>query len=579
MEVYVHHHRRSGRRRRGRSRWKIAFAAVFLMVMLGVCRCLPQGFLLNNNSSVSGGGFNPVAATLVLYNENDPLSRDLADFYAKQRGIDPERVVGLKCPVEEEISRQEYDDAIANPLRALFDARRWWVRGPDRPGAEPSSMISSNRIRFVALMRGIPLKIRPTQNYPGDFCRQPSPIKEQNAASVDSELAVLGGFTRSISGIVPNPYYRSYSRISDTNLPGLMLVCRLDAPTGSTVRRMIADSISAERTGLWGRCYIDARGLPAGSGPLAEGDGWMRRIAAPEGGAPLRLPTILDDQPALFSAAYPMGETALYFGWYTDVMTGPFTREDFRFQPGAVACHIHSYSAATLRDAVRQWTGPLLEKGAAAALGNVYEPYLGFTTHLDLFADRLFSGFTLAESAYAATPGVSWMNIVVGDPLYRPGRAWEDISFEPDAASPPIASEGRAYWEGAQTWRSRGAEEGAQALEKGGQRLQRGRIFEGLGLLQTAANAPDRARKAFDQAIRFYKQPADILRVVLHEARLLMKSGQQEKALDLLRANRRKYVSCPAATALDELEAEIAPKLPLPPPPPIDAGGTKPPEY
>ncbi len=118
-----------------------------------------------------------------------------------------------------------------------------------------------------------------------------------------------------------------------------------------------------------------------------------------------------------------MTEAALYFGWYAENVTGPFARPDFRFQPGAVACHLHSFSAWSVRDPVGHWVGPLLDHGAAATVGNVYEPFLSLTVHFDVLAARLVDGFTLAESAYAATPGVSWMNTVVGDPIYRPGKS------------------------------------------------------------------------------------------------------------------------------------------------------------
>jgi single-strand DNA-binding protein len=48
---------------------------------------------------------------------------------------------------------------------------------------------------------------------------------------------------------------------------------------------------------------------------------------------------------------------ALYFGWYAPHVEGPFLREGFRFPPGAIAFHIHSFSASTLRAPNRRWTG------------------------------------------------------------------------------------------------------------------------------------------------------------------------------------------------------------------------------
>jgi hypothetical protein len=136
------------------------------------------------------------------------------------------------------------------------------------------------------------------------------------------------------------------------------------------------------------------------------------------------IPVVYDTESALFPAGFPMNDCILYYGWYAGGATGPFTDPNFAFARGAVAIHIHSFSASTLRSAEANWVAPLLSKGAAASLGNVYEPYLQLTTQIDLFNDRLIHGFTLAESAYMATRVLSWMGVVVGDPLYRPYANW-----------------------------------------------------------------------------------------------------------------------------------------------------------
>ena len=273
-----------------------------------------------------------------------------------------------------------------------------------------------------------------------------------------------------------------------------MLAGRLDGPTGGDVRKMIDDSLAVEKTGLWGRCYLDRRGLSAGSGPYAEGDGWLTKILTDT--APYLMPTLDDNRPELYSANYPMTGAALYFGWYAEQPAGPFTQPWFRFRPGAVACHIHSFSATSVRDPVHWWVGPLIEKGAAAVLGNVYEPYLSFTTHLDIFADRLQAGYTLAECAYAAQPALSWMNTVVGDPLYRPGLAWKNLESELDdapasAGNSAMDVEGRAYWQGAQMWQARGAGAGTLALEK-----KRGAVAQRVDLRGARVAAGARRRQS-----------------------------------------------------------------------------------
>src|SRR5262245_16181676 len=72
------------------------------------------------------GQKSEAAATLVVFNEQDPDSRELAKFYAEKRGIPREQMVGLRCPTTEEISRAEFDTTIAEPLRRAFTANFWW---------------------------------------------------------------------------------------------------------------------------------------------------------------------------------------------------------------------------------------------------------------------------------------------------------------------------------------------------------------------------------------------------------------------------------------------------------------------
>ena len=547
-------------------RWRcggvVTALVIFILALLAVRPVSAQG-LFGPTGGPRVGSNNPADLAVVVYNESDPLSRDLADFYAGKRGIPAGRVVGLKCSTDEEISREEYDNNIAVPLRRIFDARGWWKRTPDKPGEEPSSIVTNNQICYLVLIRGIPLRIKQTGSYPGDFCQEPSPLKDANGASVDSELTVLGAFTRGISGFLPNPYFRSYSRFPESrHPPAMMLVGRLDAPTGSIVKRMIEDSLAVEKTGLWGRCYLDGRGMAPGSGPLAEGDAWMAKLA--DEIVPYTLPTLYDNQPAMFSQPFPMNEAALYFGWYSEQMAGPFARDAFLFQPGAVACHIHSFSATSVRDPFKWWVGPLLYKGADAVLGNVYEPYLALTTHLDVFAEHLLDGYTLAESAWAAQPGLSWMNTVVGDPLYRPALVWKNLEFDLDdptgkAGGSSPETDGRAYAQGARIWHAKGPAAGAAALKKSAERLRSGRVYEGLGLLEGAHGDAGRAAEAFERASKYYKEPVDKVRVAYEQVRCLAGAGRKKEAAALRAAPRARFASAAAAAGLGELKPFVAP--------------------
>ena len=481
--------------------------------------------------------------TIVLFNKSVPESTELAKFYAQQRGIPRDHLVPLDCSPSEEISREEYDATIRNPLRRLFQERGWWKveETPER------TRVLASSIHFIATIKGVPLKIRATTNYDGDKpIEGQGPIGPRNDAAVDSELAVLGGFSQQISGTISNPYFKSYRPIAETDAPVLLLVSRLDAPTGTMVRRMITDTIAAERTGLWGRAFVD--GAHNTSGGMQVGDAWMADIRDE-----LRksgIPVVFDDAPAIFPTGFPISGCALYYGWYASGISGALANPDFQFLPGAIAVHIHSFSASTLHDANAQWAGPLIARGAAATLGNVYEPYLQLTTHLDIFNDRLLHGFTLAESAAMATPALSWMNVVIGDPLYRPYASWLSFDTKRDPDS------WRGYHEFATKNAAHPPAEYRAAARQFASRTRNAPMIEDVGLMEMADGNFTAATSLFSQARTIYSTRDDIVRVALEESDGWLRQNKPKRALDLARSVSRIASDSPAAPLLKHIEQE-----------------------
>ena len=494
-------------------------------------------------------------ATIVVYNKSAPDSAGLAKFYAQQRGIARDHLVALNCPLQEEITREEYDATIANPLREIFEKRHWWTL---RESLEEQKSVVTTSIRFVAMMKGMPLKIRPTNTpYPGDEPTA-SPVSNRNEASVDSEMSVLGAFSSQISDAMPNPYFQSFRPIGDFENPALLLVCRLDAPTAATVRRMILDAIAAEKNGLWGRAYVDAAHNT--SGALQMGDKWLAEIQQQL--HKVGVPVVYEGTPAVFPEGYPMTDCALYYGWYAGSVAGPFTQSDFPFAAGAIAVHIHSYSASTLRDPNANWVGPLVSRGAVASLGNVYEPYLHLTTHLNTFNDRLLHGFTFAESAYMATPALSWMNVMVGDPLYRPYASWLQIDASRDIGKG--ASEWKMYHDFAVKNVERPVPEYRTLVQQVASRARNGPMMEDLGLMEAADGNSAAATSDFQQARACYTKRDDILRAVLEEADGWIKQNKPKRALDVVRSTVRIVPDAPAAALLRKMEQELTAPSPAP---------------
>ncbi|MEO6872337.1 MAG: TIGR03790 family protein [Chthoniobacterales bacterium] len=501
-------------------------------------------------------------ATIVIYNRAAPDATGLARFYAAQRHIANDHIVGLECSTEEEISRQEYDETIAEPLRKIFKEREWWSTHEDA-GGKP--VVDSNKIDFVALIRGMPLKIRATAVYEGDHSST-NAIGSQNEASVDSELALLGLYSRQISGATGNPYFQNFRPIKELDGTPLMLVTRLDAPTAAIVRRMISDSIATEKNGLWGRAYVD--GAHNTSGGLADGDEWLQRVVKDLRG--VGVPVVYDQKPAIFPSGFPMNDCALYYGWYAGAISGALADPAFKFKPGAVAVHIHSFSASTLRYADANWTAPLLSKGAAASLGNVYEPYLQMTAHLDILNDRLLHGFTLAESAYMATRALSWMTVVVGDPLYRPYLSWQQLD-EKRSAHPRNPWE--MYHDFALQNSGKDPADYFTLAREVASRADNGPMIEDLGLIEKESGEYDGAISCLRQARTIYKERGDLLRAALEQADTLIQAGRKDEALTLVRKLMRATPEGPARKLLQKVVDEIIPPTPTPTPSPSAAIG------
>ena len=485
-------------------------------------------------------------STIVLYNKTVPDSVELAKFYAEQRGIAADHLIGLTCSIEEEISREDYDVTIVEPLREIFKQRHWWML--NEPPKQPP-VVDASTIHFVAVIKGIPLKIRSTATYSGDQPR-PGPIGSRNEASVDSELAVLAFYSRQISGVTPNPYFQRFSAISNLKDATLLLVCRLDAPAVGTVRGMIVDAIATEKSGLWGRAYVD--GADKTGTDFAAGDEWLGNVTTQL--HKVGIPVVYDDTPAIFPDAFPMTDCALYYGWYAGNVAGPFNQPGFRFVRGAVAVHIHSFSASTLRDPNANWVAPLVSKGAAASLGSVYEPYLELTSHLDIFNDRLLHGFTFAESAYMSIRALSWMSVMVGDPLYRPYASWLQIDAQPDSAK--SGADWTKYHEFALKNVMRSASEFRPLARQIAARSHNCPMMEDLGSMEAGDGNPSEATNYFKQARTCYTNHDDILRVVLEEADAWVKQNKPTQAVDLIRSALRTAPDASAAPLLKKFEKD-----------------------
>lgn len=376
------------------------------------------------------GANDPSQKTVVLANRRVPESLELARHYMQGRGIPEDHLCALDLPTGETITRGVYEVRLRDPLLAFLRERKLieQVRRPaDSVQAHESEWQTlSSSVRYLVSMYGVPVRIADTRWRVGEvIANRLQRYDFKDVAAVDSELSLALLANYRIRGPWSNPLFNQLSEADAPASAALILIAaRLDGPDAATVRRMIDDALFAEQHGLGGRAYLDGRGIR--SGGYALGDFWLTEAAerlAREG-----YDVIEDAAEPVWGTAFPMEQAAFYFGWYNEQVVGPFLRPGFRFQRGAVAYHIHSSSAATLRTTTEHWAGPLLAAGAAATLGSVGEPLLNLTPHVSVLVDRLCRGLTFGESAYLAQPVLSWQITVVGDPLYRPGRRLSEES-------------------------------------------------------------------------------------------------------------------------------------------------------
>ena len=510
----------------------------------------------------------PALATAVVYNSASEGGATLAKFYAKERGIPTRQVIGIDMPNVEEIPRAEYENKIAKPLLAKFE--ELGLVSYRTRSASGTQMLTGLRIRYLVLIRGVPLKIaREPLPAPPEGTKPPpaTPFTGVNEASVDSELTCALVNLPQTEGPAGNPYFKAFTPILEaTTLPPMLLVCRLDAVTDQTVFRMIRDSLETEKIGrLWGRAWVDSRGIVDGG--YAMGDDWMRgaRKALDTAG----LPVIWDERDATFPPGTPVSDCAFYLGWYDWNAMSPWSDPDFRFHKGAVAAHLHSFSAATIRAGAGNWVGPLLEHGAAATLGNVYEPYLHLTTQLDVLTQRLLGGFTFGEAFYMAQPALSWMAVAVGDPLYRPFPKPDDLMAA--TADPPKGD--RVYAKIVElndVWKTSTPPDATQQWAKvaeAAKAREAAILWEALALKQAAAGDYRPALISIAKARAEYKDALDRARCLILESGYLAKSGQAPLAIDLLRDALKESAYAAQAPALTFYLNELAPPPPPPPPP------------
>ena len=380
---------------------------------------------------------------LVVANREIPESIELAEFYLQRRKVPEANLLRVSTTDRETCTREAYLRQIAEPVRkkllAYPLARRprclLLVKGmPLRIAAVPLTVAEQAAIDGLRTTRAQlkgwlaqPLGDNEKQQLVEDLAVvdrriQETKVKHDTVASVDSELMLVLASDYPLFAWVPNPFFLGAGDHTPAiSKNDVVMVSRLDAPTAEGVLGLVTSAVDAEKEGLTGRAYFDARyGFPNDK-PVSGYTLYDQSIhlAAARIRQKGQMPVTLDDTSALFQpGACP--QAALYCGWYSLARYV----DAFAWVPGAVGYHIASAECQTLRKGPSQvWCKRMLEEGVAVTIGPVGEPYVQAFPLPEIFFGMLVDGhLSVAECYLLSLPFLSWKMVLVGDPLYRPFR-------------------------------------------------------------------------------------------------------------------------------------------------------------
>jgi uncharacterized protein (TIGR03790 family) len=382
---------------------------------------------------------------IVITNRNVPDSTSLAFYYMTRRHIPAENLLTLSLTDKEHCSREEYDREVAAPVRRFLAEKdpagrkfRCIVTMFGVPlSINDSGLSQADRVKIAELrgrIRNLRTELTNGQGgkkekekaYKEKFASLEQQIraitKSDNSAAFDSELALVLESSYLLTGWVPNPYFLGYRGKKINHMPAkAFMVARLDGPTKQTVSRIIDDSLAAEAKGLQGTAYFDARWPYPGEKRVTGYELYDRSLhnTAKHLKKNATMPVVLDEKERLLQPG-EAPNAALYCGWYS---LAKYV-DAFTWVRGAVGYHIASAECDTLRQPGSQvWCKAMLEKGVAATIGPVGEPYVQAFPLPEIFFVLLTDGrLTLAECYALSNPFLSWKIVLVGDPLYRPFR-------------------------------------------------------------------------------------------------------------------------------------------------------------
>jgi uncharacterized protein (TIGR03790 family) len=385
--------------------------------------------LLTGAAHASGPQKRIPDEVLLVRNENSPVSQAIADDYAGMRHI--RNIVSVRCQdsalntANETISLSAYTKTIEEPIRVY--------------------LAEHENIDFIVLTKGIPIRI--TGSAMGS-CDENSlePRMTRGHPSVDSTLAALdyaslpGTMTIDITGsgaigcAYSNRYWNATEPFSHARFGGY-LVTRLDGYTEMQARALTREALAAEQGLVDGKILFDVQpifglgekaGQPApisGTTILSESP-WSDFNADMRHAHDLMVDRGIPDELDLSNNFIGYRTNLLgYFSWGSnDARYSSEAYQTLFFAPGSLSDTAVSTSGRTFLPTTggQSLLEDLIAHGLTCGKGYTDEPLLQAIASPTIALDRYTSGYTMAESFYAASHFVGWEDVVIGDPLCCP---------------------------------------------------------------------------------------------------------------------------------------------------------------
>ncbi len=352
--------------------------------------CAVVGFFSENIIFAQAVNYNDV---VVIVNSTDTMSVNIGNYFMQKRNIPSNNIIRLNITNNEEITPAQW----ASIRTQVEDSLAW--KG-----------LTAN---YLVTTKGVPLKV----SYGGSLL-SPDPRN----ASVDSELMLVNGPSNSVIGgsaVLQHSYYNKNQHFSSATF-GFYLVTRLTGYTQADVFNLIDNSGPKTYVSKSiGKFVLDAVPYSTGYGPSSHNT---------------NIPVI---QGLLTSAGWSnyFDTTTTYLQNKTNVLGyWSWGSNDVTANNGTAAIPGNTWTKASIAETAvstsarsflpgtsygQSLVADWIAEGVTGMSGFVYEPLLFSVADPALLFSRYTNttaGYNLAESFYMASPTISWMQIVVGDP-------------------------------------------------------------------------------------------------------------------------------------------------------------------